>query len=324
MVERDSPLSWSNSGTKGPRGRAEAHDRTVRAYAPFMLMAGIPPSSITIGDEDDMKLFLSVLFAIGLFGVAPLAQAQGEVTVSNEESIPPLVWELITFEDPLRGADQVDDPSRYTIQLLPDGTLFLQADCNTGSGSYSIGGSSIEFSEFVTTLILCPEDSQDARFLEELSHVTSYVIDREDLNDELVLALMADGGFLRFAPALTGVVWEWQQFEGGDGSLVVPDNPSAYTIQFFEDGSVQVDSDCNAGSGSYTTENGSLSMTIAFTEAYCGDDSFDQEFTRYLSEAVSFVIQDGKLALSLPVDAGIATFAPVVEPLTDATPELEG
>jgi len=35
-------------------------------------------------------------------------------------------------------------------------------------------------------------------------------------------------------------------------------------------------------------------------------------YAGYVDEAVSWVIRDGQLHLSLPMDAGIASFAPVV------------
>ena len=37
-----------------------------------------------------------------------------------------------------------DDPSQYTVEFLPDGTLAIQADCNRATGAYAVAGAQID------------------------------------------------------------------------------------------------------------------------------------------------------------------------------------
>lgn len=271
-----------------------------------------------------MKRFLFALLALGSLGFTVAAQSLSaqEATPAGGSDILPLVWELTEFVDPVRGAEEVGTPANYTVQFLPDGTFLLRTDCNVGSGSYTIEGSSIELSDIATTLVGCPEGSRGDRFVEELLQVSSFVINQEGASDQLVLALMADGGFLNFAPSLTGVVWEWQRFEGGDGSVVAPDNPSFYTLEFFPDGSLTARLDCNQGAGTYSTDGAMIELMVASTLIGCSEGSLGAEFGGYLAEANTYVIRDGQLALSLPLDSGIVFFNPYVV-LDEATPEAE-
>jgi heat shock protein HslJ len=258
--------------------------------------------------------------------MAPLLSAGAQdATPEPASAIGPIVWQLTEFVDNAKGSTPVDDPTKYTLQLGPDGRAFMKADCNQGSASYTISGNSIEFGQGTTTLALCEPESLSDRFLQELTFVRSFVIDQSGATDQLVLSLMADGGSLRFSPALTGVVWEWEQFEGGDGAVVAPEDPSQYTLQFHPDGTVTGQVDCNRGTGSYEADDASISITLATTEMACPEGSLDAEFSRYISEANTFVIRNGKLALALPADSGIATFNPVyIEPGAEGTPEAAG
>ena len=37
-----------------------------------------------------------------------------------------------------------DDPSQYTVEFLPDGTLAIQADCNHATGNLILTGSQLD------------------------------------------------------------------------------------------------------------------------------------------------------------------------------------
>ena len=262
--------------------------------------------------------------AIAGIGSSLLDVSAHDATPQPADSIGPLTWQLTEFVDTANGSTPVDDPSLYTIQLRPDGGASIRADCNQGNASYTISGNSLEFGEAMTTLVLCEPESLSDRFLQELSFVRSFVIDQSGASDQLVLALMADGGFLHFSPALTGVTWEWERFQGGDGAIVAPDDPSLYTLQFQLDGTLTGQVDCNRGMGSFESDDSSISILLATTRIACPEESLDAEFSRYLVEANTYVMSDGQLALSLPVDSGIATFNPVyIEPGPESTPEPE-
>ncbi|CAN5679042.1 hypothetical protein BH23CHL5_BH23CHL5_12030 [soil metagenome] len=256
--------------------------------------------------------------SLALLGVLGASIAVSHVSMAQDgtpeptSAIPPIEWHLVEFIDTVAGSTAVDEPARYTIQFLEDGTVALRADCNRGFGDYTIDGSGLTFGPVATIRVLCAEDSLSDRYLEELSQVTSFVIDQSGASDALALSFMADGGMLRFEPALTGVVWEWQVFEGGDGSVVSPDDPTWYSLEFTSDGSVFGQVDCNRGVGSYTVDGAGIEIVLATTKMLCPEGSLDAEFIRYVTESNSFVIRDGQLSLAPPMDAGIATFSPVI------------
>jgi para-nitrobenzyl esterase len=104
----------------------------------------------------------------------------------------------------------------------------------------------------------------------------------------------------------------------GKGTEVVADDPSKYTLEFIDDDQVLVRVDCNRGKGTATIDGTSIDLQVALTRAACPPGSLSTEYTGDLNDAVSWVIRDGQLHLALPVDAGIATFRPVVPSAPDA------
>jgi heat shock protein HslJ len=88
----------------------------------------------------------------------------------------------------------VDDPTKYTMTLLPDGTVALQVDCNSGGGSYSLDGSLLSLDVAVMTRMACPEGTLSDVFVRELNAAATHVMDGEDL----VINLFADAGNMRF------------------------------------------------------------------------------------------------------------------------------
>ena len=91
----------------------------------------------------------------------------------------------------------VGSPQRYTIQLLPDGTARVQADCNRGSARYEAADVDLRFGPIRTTKKGCPAGSRGREFLEALSRVDAYRFE----GIELVLATAGSGRMMRFKPA---------------------------------------------------------------------------------------------------------------------------
>ncbi|MGH2560003.1 MAG: META domain-containing protein [Thermomicrobiales bacterium] len=266
-----------------------------------------------------IALSLLAVAVTALLAQSSRTGAQGTPRAGTPDAaaaIPPVVWQLasITLAD---GSEQApDDPVKYTIQFLPDGFAAIVADCNQGTGPYSVEGNTLDISNILTTLVACPPESISDDYLQGLDEVVSYAFDE----DALVLTL-PDGGSLRFTLALTGVVWAWQGFQGGDDSEIVPDDPANYTIQFMPDGSVAVLADCNRGRGTYTADDAQIDISaIALTRMGCPPGSLGIDFATDLEAVNTFVFRDGNLYLALPVDSGIHEFvARVVEP-DQATP----
>jgi heat shock protein HslJ len=198
-------------------------------------------------------------------------------------------------------------PENYTLLLGDDGSVSIQADCNQGGGTYARSGSELSFTPIATTLMACPEGSQADLYLASLGDVTSFTIEDGDL----VLTL-SDAGTLRFTAAevITGVEWQWTEFQSMDGSVITVDTPENYTLLLGDDGSASVRADCNRGSGAYTLEDSQISFgAMALTQAACPAESLADAYVQYLADVRSYVVEDGELFLSLQMDGGIMRFA---------------
>ena len=128
-----------------------------------------------------------------------LVQTSGElISAASGSEIVGVVWRWVKFLGGDGTTIIVDDPDKYTLELLPDGMVRIQADCNSASGSYTLdaaGGLTLELGP--TTLAECEAGSVYDEYLEMLGWVRTYVLE----GDQLVLNMMADGGDLFFERA---------------------------------------------------------------------------------------------------------------------------
>ncbi|MFN2189928.1 MAG: META domain-containing protein [Candidatus Promineifilaceae bacterium] len=257
----------------------------------------------------------------------PAEEPVAEPSAAEPEDIVGIVWQWEAFQDQ---ADQnnveVDDPTSYTVTLLPDGHASIKADCNQVNMGYSLEGNSITFvGPGMSTLAMCPPDSLDQQFLGYLEDVVTWVMSPEE---KLVFNLKADAGNMYFnnggtaaAPAavvedmadITNIVWQWEAFQdtAGQNDIIVDDS-SRYTVSLLDDGTASIKADCNQVNMPYVMEGSSLTFTGPgmSTMAACPPDSLDQQFLEYLSNVASWVMtDDGKLVLNLFADAGNMVFS---------------
>lgn len=125
---------------------------------------------------------------------------------------------------------------------------------------------------------------------------------------------------------LTDTVWQLQQIQYNDGTLLAPDAPENYTVEFMEDGQLAVQADCNRVLGEFTGDSSSLAITLgASTLAACGPNSLNAQFTQALSNAALYFFQDDDLLIDLKFDSGTMQFspAPVISSLTGRIWQLE-
>jgi para-nitrobenzyl esterase len=90
-----------------------------------------------------------------------------------------------------------DAPERYTIAFQPGGKVAVRADCNRGSGSYTLDGGAISFGPLAMTRATCPPGSRDAEFLRGLGAVSGQLF----RGNEIVLTLKFDLGSMTFVAA---------------------------------------------------------------------------------------------------------------------------
>lgn len=124
-------------------------------------------------------------------------------------------------------------------------------------------------------------------------------------------------------PMLTGTLWQLEEIIYNNDTMLVPDDPEMYSIQFFEDGTVAVRADCNVGNGVFDPDSTDFITLQAFTLAACGPDSIDDEFRQGLDNAALFFFDDGDLLLDLFADAGTMRFSAAEEMAVEEDTEVE-
>ena len=113
---------------------------------------------------------------------------------------------------------------------------------------------------------------------------------------------------------LGGTSWQLVQFQGGDDTILKPDDKSKYTLAFGTDGRVNARIDCNRGSGTWKSADGvRLELgPLALTRAMCPPESLHDRIVKDWAFVRSYIIKDGHLFLSLMADGGIYEYEPVV------------
>lgn len=102
-------------------------------------------------------------------------------------------WSELTETQPA-SQSIIPDPENYTLVFQPDNGLQVLADCNSGSGTYTVDGDQMSIEISVLTTAICGADSLSSLFLDLLERVGSYELSQ----DELVLNLADVAGTMRF------------------------------------------------------------------------------------------------------------------------------
>jgi para-nitrobenzyl esterase len=133
----------------------------------------------------------------------------------------------------------------------------------------------------------------------------------------LLLSLLV-AGCAQFAskgapPSLGGTSWQLVKFQGGDGTVLTPDDKAKYTLAFAPDGVMSARVDCNrARAGWKSSGPNQLEFgPMAATRAQCPPGSLHDQIMRQLPNVRSYVVKGGHLYLSLMADGGIYEFESV-------------
>lgn len=112
---------------------------------------------------------------------------------------------------------------------------------------------------------------------------------------------------------LAGTSWQLVQFQGGDGTTLVPQDKTKYTIAFNQDNSVNVRFDCNRGRGTWQSPRPNQLQfgPLALTRAACLSGSLHDRLAKDWSYVRSYVLKNDRLALALLADGGIYEFEPL-------------
>jgi len=112
------------------------------------------------------------------------------------------------------------------------------------------------------------------------------------------------------AADLVGEPWRLVQFQGGDGTVLKPDDPAKYTVQFNADLSGSARIDCNRGRATWKSAGANQVELgpLALTRMMCPAGSLHDQIVKQWRYVRSYVIKDGRLVLSLMADGGTYTF----------------
>lgn len=145
-------------------------------------------------------------------------------------------------------------------------------------------------------------------------------------NSELALVAVLSGGQTMEGAAdmeqsnLIEVVWAWQQTTMNDDTIITPDDPSRYTLEFMADDTLAVQADCNRGRGTYSLKGNQLTIgPVATTLMACPPGSLDSVFLSGLNEVGSYLFDGDNLVLELKLDSGIMVFGPITSTPTAST-----
>ena len=205
------------------------------------------------------------VFVVLTLALVALVAAAGCISTPEEPASPVGIW-LVPGQD-------------VELLLTPDGSYWGTAQVNVFSGSYTVDGDKLTFSEPVSTLMAGPGLEEEQAFFAALMSVDSFKI----LNSKLVLYVGEDVGMV-LVPSIVGT-WE------GDGGLSVTFNTD---MTFSGHGPV------NGFGGTYANTVERLVITPEYiTEAIGSDEEMEAEaaFLNALTGAKDYTVESGVLTL---------------------------
>jgi heat shock protein HslJ len=149
-------------------------------------------------------LFICVLATATLLVSGCTEPVDNSEDMNNEEmeaetisinDIADIEWQWSGLTETLSSSQSVvPDPENYTIVFNSDNTYSIKADCNVGSGSYTLEGNNLTLLPGIMTLVYCGDDSMDSQYLSLLNNVTTVSME----NDQLVLVTGDNSGRMLF------------------------------------------------------------------------------------------------------------------------------
>ncbi|MCB9806083.1 META domain-containing protein [Candidatus Nomurabacteria bacterium] len=94
--------------------------------------------------------------------------------------------------------------------------------------------------------------------------------------------------------------FRWNHAEVNDGSDIYPDHPDLFNLNFSDDGSISISTDCNSKGGTFSLSANRIVINLLMTTlAYC-EDAQESEFENMFSGTINFFIdKDGNLIFNV-------------------------
>lgn len=255
----------------------------------------------------------------------PLAPTAPEEPAPSDQ--PPTLqgaaWQLSSYV----GADgAMASPAAPATLGFQDNEVTGSGGCNSFFAPFSVEGNQFVVGPPGSTMMACdqPIMDQEAAYLTALAQSARYEIkDNElriyDKDGGLLLTFARSGDAVggdqpgatpstRGPEGVDNVVWQWVEAAYADGSTKTVDDPARYTLTLRPDGAVEVQIDCNLGSGSYVLSDQGLTLSINLTtRVACAQGSLADAYLRDLNQVAGYQVAGDKLTLTL-TDGGVLTF----------------
>jgi heat shock protein HslJ len=219
-------------------------------------------------------------------------------------------------------ATPTQDPRREAhLQFQAGGRVSGSDGCNRSTGTVQRTGDRITFGQMAGTQMACLNPSgTEGPFRDALKEATRFTItgDRLELFDTggtRLAAFVASRQSSAPTPSASfaGTAWQLVKFQSSDDTVLTPDDRTKYTIEFASDGRLTARVDCNRGRGTWKSSGANQIEfgPLALTRAKCPPSSMHDQIVKQWGNIRSYVIQNGRLFLSLLADGGIYEFEPM-------------
>jgi heat shock protein HslJ len=160
-------------------------------------------------------------------------------------------------------------------------------------------------SEFTLTL-----DTKDGKPLES-EKVLKFANDNTTLKlTNSAEAKFGLGGLTFYKPTktLVNTSWNWEKSEYANDTKIEPRDKTKFKLTFKTDSSFESSTDCNSLSGDYYVAGNELKLgSMMSTLAFC-EGSLEAEYINDLEEIYTYMLEEGRLILTLPIDSGNMQF----------------
>jgi len=169
-------------------------DLTIGAIATTLMGCGDEPE---IGARFGQALPNATGWSIGDDGRLRINTSTGETLVFRP-LLAAATWQWVGYTDREGTPIAPADPNGYTVTLNTDGSAYVRADCNSGSGSWFSDGGTFDLSNIGLSRVACAEGTLDWLFVSLLDRAASWSME----GGVLYLTMGDDGTVAAFTRSL--------------------------------------------------------------------------------------------------------------------------
>ncbi len=240
------------------------------------------------------KIYLSLGLSAALIFLSACASSQpgsgGDLTGQ--------VWVLSEL-----GGKSLEASTGISALFTSGGKVSGSSGCNRYSGSYTVSGTSITFSQLASTMMMCdsPVMAQETAYLKALGEAKTFTVKGNQLS------LFDSGGstlavYNAQSQDLAGTSWDVLSYNNGKQAITSVMIGTSLTADFDSDGTLSGNSGCNSYSGAYNLNGSQITIgPLAATKKFCGDPAglMDQEsqYLAALQTAATYQVEGTTLSL---------------------------